>query len=68
MRETAHFQQHASGYFAYKHLPLVEKNLQFNGFSGCKLPSSRQGLNHWFFFCAALTYEFLMNGVTGVTQ
>ena len=47
-----YFQQHARGYFAFKRLlrcsddrslRLVEKNLRFDGFSGRKPPSSRQG-------------------------
>ena len=64
-RGNAHFQQHASGYFAFKRLvrcsddrslPLVEKNLRFDGFSGRKLPSSRQGPDRRLFFGAALIF------------
>ena len=66
---NVHFQQHAWGYFAFKHflrcsddgsLPLVD------GFPGCKPPSSRQGPDRQLFFCAAITsyYEESDRGQT----
>ena len=65
---NAHFQQHAWGYFAFKRLlrcsddrslPLVEKNLRFDGFSGRKPPSSRQGSGPTAVFLCCLYFELL---------
>ena len=59
--KNAHSQQHAWGYLVKKHyqeLYLQSKNLRWDGFSGCRPPSSRQCLNCWLFFCAALTLSY----------
>ena len=47
-------------------LPLVEKNLRLDGFSGRKLPSSRHGLDRRLFFCDAFNsyYEESDRGQT----
>ena len=75
-QENAHFQQHACGYFVFecllwcsndRSMPLVKKNLQFDGFSGCKPSSSRQGPDHWLFF-SVLPLLRIMKRVTGLTQ
>ena len=70
---NVHFQQQVWGYFAFKicllqcsdgrSLPLVEKNLRFDGFLGRKPPSSRQGPNCQLFFCV-----FYFIWVRGVKQ
>ena len=44
-----------------------KKNLQFDGFSGCKPSSSRQGPDHWLFF-SVLPLLRIMKRVTGLTQ
>ena len=45
---------------------LWSKNLRFNGFSGRKPPSNRQGPDHWCF--SLLPLLRIMKRVTGVKQ
>ena len=76
---NVHFQQHAWGYFTFKHflqcsddgsLPLVEKICDLMGFqfqaASHKPPLSRQGPDRQLFFCAAITsyYEESDRGQT----
>ena len=70
---SVHFQQHAWGYFAFKcllrcsndrSLPLLKKNLRFDGFSGCKLPSSRRGQTA----CCFSVLPFILRTMKRVTE
>ena len=74
-RGNVHFQQHAWGYFAFKRLlrcsddrslPLLKKNLRFDGFSGCKPLSSRRGQTACCFSMLPLLRT--MKRVTEVTE